>query len=152
MAYITYAALADALPDDGTAAGSWTMSISDGVADPVSASNGPFTLTVDATAVGLHAEGIIPDDYVLENNYPNPFNPATTLSYGLPEASQVVLSIYDLKGRLVSTLVNESRDAGYHTAIWNGTDQNGRPVGAGMYIYRIQAGSYGQARKMILLK
>ncbi|MBC8375937.1 MAG: T9SS type A sorting domain-containing protein [FCB group bacterium] len=151
-AYITYSALADALPDNGVVSGSWTLSISDNISDPVGASNGPLSLSIDATAVGLHASGMIPDEFVLEANYPNPFNPATTLSFGIPEASQVVLSIYDLKGRMVSTIVNDNKEAGYHTAIWNGTNQNGQPVGAGMYIYRIQAGSFGQARKMILLK
>ena len=150
-AYITYSALLAVLPDDGTASGSWNMSISDAEYD-VNASNGPFTLTIDATAVGIHPEGLIPDVFILDANYPNPFNPVTTLVYGLPEASQVMLTIYDLKGRLVSTLVNSSMEAGYHTAIWNGTNQQGQPVGAGVYIYRIQTREFGQARKMILLK
>ena len=94
----------------------------------------------------------IPTVFSLEQNYPNPFNPSTQVRYALPEASKVSISIYDMMGREVRSLVNGSMDAGYHTALWNATNDNGNPVSAGMYIYTIQAGDFRQVKKMILLK
>ena len=94
----------------------------------------------------------IPDEFVLYPNYPNPFNPSTKIDYGLPEASNVKLMIYDILGRQVKTLVNELQDPGYKSVTWHGKDQMGRKVGAGMYFYLINAGKNKQIKKMMLLK
>ena len=84
--------------------------------------------------------------------YPNPFNPTTTISYDLPEQAQVTLGIYDLLGKKIKTLVNQSQDAGNKIAMWDGTDDLGRQVSAGVYLYQIQAGEFTQTRKMLFLK
>ena len=80
-------------------------------------------------------------------NYPNPFNPTTTIKYDLPEAQNVQVMIYDIMGRKVRTLVNGFQDIGYRTIQWNAADDYGRPVSAGMYIYMIQAGDFEQSEK-----
>ena len=94
----------------------------------------------------------IPITYVLHQNYPNPFNPITTLSYDLPEEAMVNITIYDMMGRQVKTLVNGSQTAGYRTVQWNATNNAGKPASAGLYLYTIQAGDYTQTKKMVLLK
>ena len=119
--------------------------------DTVLSDNGPRFVLVDGTSLSVDEE-FIPTEFALHQNYPNPFNPVTTLNYGLPEQSMVVMTVYDLMGREVTTLVNQVQKAGYHTIRWNGTDQSGQVVSAGLYIYRITAGDYSVARKMILLK
>ena len=119
--------------------------------DTVLSDNGPRFVLVDGTSLSVDEE-FISTEFALHQNYPNPFNPVTTLNYGLPEQSMVVMTVYDLMGREVTTLVNQVQKAGYHTIRWNGTDQSGQVVSAGLYIYRITAGDYSVARKMILLK
>jgi flagellar hook assembly protein FlgD len=94
----------------------------------------------------------MPHEFFLHQNYPNPFNPTTTINYDLPEQAQVTLSIYNLLGKQIKTLVNQSQDAGNKIAMWDGTDDLGRQVSAGVYLYQIQAGEFSQTRKMLLLK
>ena len=88
----------------------------------------------------------------LNGNYPNPFNPETTISFSLKEPAKVAINIYNIQGKLVKTLVNEERTAGHYTVIWNGKDSNGRNVASGVYYYRMTAGKYSNTRKMIMLK
>jgi hypothetical protein len=88
----------------------------------------------------------------LEGNYPNPFNPSTTVRYALKDAGKVSISIYNLKGQLVKTLVNENKKAGNHNVVWNGNDDSGKPVSSGVYMYRMQATGVNQTRKMMLMK
>ena len=88
----------------------------------------------------------------LLQNSPNPFNPTTTIKYYIPEARQVTLTIYDMLGREVTTLVNQQADAGYHIVYWNGKDRYGESVASGIYLYRLQAGNFVQTKKMIMLK
>ena len=95
---------------------------------------------------------LMPQFFILNANYPNPFNPSTTISYDLPEQAQVTLNIYNLLGKQIKTLVNHSQDAGNKIAMWDGTDNLGRQVSAGIYLYQIQAGEFNQTRKMLLLK
>jgi len=76
----------------------------------------------------------------LHNDYPNPFNPITTLRYDLPENSLVTITIYDMLGRQVKTLINQTQDAGYRSIIWDATNNQGQPVSAGLYLYTIEAG------------
>ncbi|MEL0338399.1 MAG: carboxypeptidase regulatory-like domain-containing protein, partial [bacterium] len=94
----------------------------------------------------------MPTEFALKQNYPNPFNPSTQIQYSLPSESRVVISIYDLTGRKIRTLVNEVQSAGHRSVMWNATNEIGRPVSAGMYIYTIQAGDFIQNRKMVLMK
>jgi hypothetical protein len=94
----------------------------------------------------------LPITYNLYNAYPNPFNPVTMLQYDLPEDGFVNITIYDLMGRKVKTLVNSSQIAGYKSIQWNATNITGQPVTAGLYLYTIQAGDYTQTKKMVLLK
>ena len=94
----------------------------------------------------------VPQNYYLHSNYPNPFNPITTLRYELPGQAQVTLTVYDLMGREVTQLVNTTQEAGYRSVQWNATDMHGKPVSAGVYLYQIRAGEFIQTRKMVLLK
>ena len=107
-------------------------------------------LTVDG-ALGTDTD-VIPDEFVLHQNYPNPFNPSTDIKFSLPSTEKVHLVVYDLLGNVVREMVNEDLNAGMYTYKWLGENQNGSKVSAGMYFYQIQAGSFIQTRKMILLK
>ena len=130
----------------------WTVYVTDGQ-DTVEADNAPYTMGIDgANALSAYLEGLLPDEFALHQNYPNPFNPVTTLRYDLPENSFVNVTIYDMLGRQVKTLVNQSQVAGYKSVIWNATNNYGKPVSAGIYLYQIQAGEYISTKKMILLK
>jgi hypothetical protein len=130
----------------------WTVHVTDGI-DTVEADNAPFTLQVDGSnALSAYLEGLLPDEFALQQNYPNPFNPVTTLRYDLPENGLVTIIIYDMLGREVKTLINQSQNAGYRTVIWNATNDYGKPVSAGTYLYQIQAGEYISTKKMVLLK
>jgi len=88
----------------------------------------------------------------LNQNYPNPFNPVTSLGYDLPQDGIVNITIYDMMGRIVKTLVNGSQTAGYKSVQWNATNDRNEPVSAGIYLYTIQAGEFRQTKKMVLLK
>lgn len=89
----------------------------------------------------------VPAVFTLKQNYPNPFNPSTTIRYGLPESADVTLEVYNLLGQRVAVLVNESRTAGYHDITFDASS-----LSSGMYIYRIQAGSFVETRKLMLVK
>jgi len=88
----------------------------------------------------------------LSANYPNPFNPETTISFNLKTSEYATLSIYNQRGQLVGTLVNETLTPGEHSIIWKGKDLNGKSVASGVYFYKLKAGSYTKTRKMILMK
>jgi flagellar hook assembly protein FlgD len=90
--------------------------------------------------------------FCLHQNFPNPFNPITTLRYDLTEVNLVTLTVYDMLGRMVVQLVNTAQEAGFKSVQWNTTDSMGRPVSAGVYLYKIQAGEFVETKKMILLK
>jgi len=117
-----------------------------------SAGNESESSDIVSVLLANEEEVAIPTVYALEQNYPNPFNPSTQIRYALPEETMVTISIYDMMGRKVRTLVSQSQSPGYHTTLWNATNDNGRSVSAGMYIYTIQAGTYQQMKKMVLLK
>ena len=95
---------------------------------------------------------IFPERLRIYNAYPNPFNPITSLSYDLPEEGLVNITIYDMMGRIVKTLVNGSQTAGFNSVQWNATNDRNEPVSAGLYLYTIQAGEFRQTKKMVLLK
>jgi flagellar hook assembly protein FlgD len=90
--------------------------------------------------------------FVLGQNHPNPFNPSTSISFQLPSPSHAVISIFDVRGSLVRTLVDETMSAGPHQVEWNGRDDGGNIVGSGVYFYRLAAGGHSQAKKMVILK
>ena len=94
----------------------------------------------------------LPQGFALEQNFPNPFNPFTTLRYDLPEDALVNITIYDMMGRVVSNLVSSQQNAGYKSIQWNATNNAGQPVSAGLYLYSIEAGQFRQTKKMVLLK
>jgi len=94
----------------------------------------------------------VPISTGLNGNFPNPFNPETTISFSLATAGKVEVDIYNIKGSKVKTLVNEHRGVGIHQVVWDGADDMGRNVGSGVYFYRFRAGSYISTRKMLLLK
>ena len=94
----------------------------------------------------------LPDAYGLDRNAPNPFNPSTLIGYQLPNAGRVQLVVYNLLGQQVRVLVNEKMEAGYFTTTWDGTDELGRRVASGVYLYRIQAGAFSAVQRMLLLK
>ena len=89
----------------------------------------------------------IPDEFLLEQNHPNPFNPMTLITYALPRSSKVSLVIYDLRGNAVAHLIDDEQRSGYHTIRWNASG-----IASGIYFYRLQAGEFVQSRKMLLLK
>jgi len=88
----------------------------------------------------------------LNNNYPNPFNPSTNISFTLSKPGRTTLNIYNMKGQLVNHLVNEDMNPGIHNVVWNGKDENGRNVSSGVYLYRLESGTYQATRKMLLMK
>jgi hypothetical protein len=94
-----------------------------------------------------------PENFALGNNYPNPFNPETTLKYQLPEAADVKLEIYNVVGQVVRTLVADHQNAGRYVVQWDASNENGQPLSSGIYFYRLQAGGeFQQVKKMLLLK
>ncbi|MDZ7260607.1 MAG: T9SS type A sorting domain-containing protein [candidate division KSB1 bacterium] len=109
-------------------------------------------MSVEISAESIIVDQAIPKTYELGQNYPNPFNPETTIKYGLPERTQVVLKVFNLLGQEVRTLVDEVKDGGYHEVHWDGRDNFGWSLPAGIYVYRIEAGRFKQARKMALVK
>jgi len=122
-------------------------------------SNDAFVFYVDNFSV--HSDGGFVDNEdeiapafttALQANYPNPFNPTTTIRYSVKDDAPVAIEIYNLKGQKVKTLVSESKTAGEHTAVWNGTDDSGRQVSTGVYFYKMNAGKYSATRKMIMMK
>jgi hypothetical protein len=94
----------------------------------------------------------VPDEFALQNNYPNPFNPATTIQYDMPIGAEVLLVVYDILGRHVKTLINTTQTAGYKSIKWNGTNDQGQMISAGVYFYHLQTSGYSKVRKMLLLK
>ena len=95
---------------------------------------------------------LIPSDFSLQQNFPNPFNPSTEIRFDLPEEGQVELSVFNMQGQKVRTLESGKMTPGYHAIIWNGTNDNGSRVSTGMYFYSIQTNKFQAVRKMLFLK
>ncbi len=94
----------------------------------------------------------VPQNFVLHSAVPNPFNPTTSLTFEVPELSRVSLTIYDVSGKLVKSLVDDQFDIGRYTFQWNGTDDNNQIVESGVYLYRLEAGSFSETKQMTMLK
>ncbi|HSG28149.1 MAG TPA: FlgD immunoglobulin-like domain containing protein, partial [Candidatus Krumholzibacterium sp.] len=93
-----------------------------------------------------------PSTYLLFQNRPNPFNPSTEIAYSLPETAHVSIEIFDVSGRRITLLLDDIEPAGRHKVVWDGLDQAGNAVSSGIYFYRITAGKWSQARKMVLMR
>lgn len=104
------------------------------------------------TDVEDEPEDALPKDFVLFQNYPNPFNPSTTIPFSLPLRSHVVITIYNVVGQRVTTLIDGVKPAGSYRVNWDGRDQHGQTVASGVYLYELQAGEDVDTRKMLLLK
>jgi hypothetical protein len=113
--------------------------------DPTDKSDFPLTNSVQDKKV-------IPIKFELMQNYPNPFNPVTYIIYKIPTDSKVRLIIYDVLGRQVNILENINKTVGSYIAKWDGCDDMGQPVSAGIYIYRLQANNFISSKKMILIR
>ncbi len=100
----------------------------------------------------LRNPGRAPDRFVLANNYPNPFNPGTTIDFQVPTAARTTVRILDALGRGVATLMDENRQAGQCTVQWDGSDAGGNPAASGVYFYRIQSGPHSAWGRMLLLR
>lgn len=105
------------------------------------------TITVNSANDVKTIRGTIPDNFILMQNYPNPFNPTTTISFDIPLRSFVSLKVFDMLGREVSTIISGELGAGTYTWQWDAAN-----MPSGIYFYRLQAGTYGQTKKFILLK
>jgi hypothetical protein len=122
----------------GSAISAWVTLFSD-ISETGSFALGTASVTVRIDDTPLR--------FNLEQNYPNPFNPSTTIKYALPRASQVNLSVYDILGREVSVLVNDRRDAGVYEVKFDGSN-----LASGVYFYRLQAGTYVETKKLLLVR
>ena len=98
------------------------------------------------------SEAPLPQNFRLHQNFPNPFNPETTIRYDLAGPAEVRLTVYDVLGRRVRTLVAKKQAAGEHSAVWDGRDDRGRQLASGVYVYRLEAGDFTKSAKMLLLK
>lgn len=146
--YITFAPIAN-----GTQTGKIAFTHNALTHDTITVTGNGLLVSVNNTA------SIIPEVYQLHDNYPNPFNPSTTIQYDLPKQSIVTLKVYSLLGQEIATLVNDNLSAGYHQVVWAGQNKNGKQVSSGFYIVRMFAKestnsgeTYTQVKKMLLLK
>jgi hypothetical protein len=103
-------------------------------------------VAVDRDVTGL------PNTFTLSQNYPNPFNPTTVIEFSLPQEARVMLTVYDLLGKKVRTLVDDSRAAGTYSVIWDGNDDNGNPQSSGTYFYRLNSPENTINRRMTLIR
>jgi len=135
-------------------------SLSDGFNDQLKERKGPFSISaapVSLPKLALPTDAVsvqetIPEGYALEQNYPNPFNPSTTITFAVPEASEVTLAIYNLRGQLIQTLHSGPIAAGQHSVVWNGNDSRGVKVASGVYVYRLEAKGFVVSKKLVLTK
>jgi hypothetical protein len=97
-------------------------------------------------------QDLLPTEFALEQNFPNPFNPVTSIRFALPEAAHVRLTVFNILGQRVKAIVDEDLEPGHFVKTWDSCDDNGRPVASGIYFYRLDAGKFIQCRKMVLLK
>ena len=121
------------------------QNISTGIPDDLNA-------LIISLALGDDNHLLYPEEISLHQNYPNPFNPVTTIHYDLFYSALVIIDIYDMNGDLVAELFKDYQNAGHHSINWNGTNDNGQLVSAGIYFYSINAAGLFQTRKMTLLK
>ena len=100
----------------------------------------------------LKKESSLPTEYALSQNFPNPFNPTTTISYSIPEKSEVKLTIYNLTGKRITDLVQGQVNTGIYSLNWDGTNDTGHPVSSGLYLYTLETANFRAMKKMIFMK
>ena len=110
------------------------------------------TVSLTLESLDIKNSSNLPESFIVHQNFPNPFNPVTTLSYQLPNEGNVQVVIYDMAGRVVKNLILEHQSAGHKTIKWNATNNSGHPVSAGLYIYTVSTRDLKQSRKMLFLK
>jgi hypothetical protein len=108
--------------------------------------------TIAEKVLGVKEQEEYPKVLNLVSNFPNPFNPSTTIKYEISQISQVKVVIYDMLGREIRVLDSGIKAQGIHSIIWNGVNESNVPIGAGVYFYQIQAGDIVETKKMVLLK
>jgi hypothetical protein len=115
---------------------------------------GTYALFTAKSSVGVEdePEDNLPSRFELSQNYPNPFNPVTTIEYRIMSRRHVTIEIFNVLGQKVRTLVDETTSAGSYRIEWNGSDDAGRQVSTGVYLYRFRAGDVVQTKKMLLLR
>ena len=128
------------------------VSALDFVAEPnESASSNTVSVRMSGLAVDEGSD-IVPTKFALRQNYPNPFNPYTAIEYDLPRTVDVRITIYNILGQEVMTLVNARQDPVHYAVTWDGRNKNGNQVATGIYVYEINAGTFRKVRKMLLLR
>jgi hypothetical protein len=106
-----------------------------------------------STFAPLDLKIVTPDQYVLEQNYPNPFNPSTMIRFSLPVQNTISLTVYDMLGREVKTLIaNEQAARGVYEMEWDGTNDAGASVASGSYVYTLKFGNFSTSQKMMLVR
>ena len=114
--------------------------------------NNPMVVSTQAL-VSVDGQQSVPDAFALNQNYPNPFNPSTQISFDIPEASELVsLSVYNILGQNINTLVSGSMNAGRYTQEWDATDELGSPVASGIYFYELRSNDFVSRKKMLLIR
>ena len=153
--FVTYGDIAMAAMEDSVNMMSieWDVWSFDGF-EGTPSSGGPrmMHLNISEELVGVDGGIALPKEFALHNNYPNPFNPVTNITYDIAQNSEVVLEIYNVMGQRVRTLAQGSHEPGRYRVLWNATNDYGQALSSGMYIYRIQAGDFVSVKKLILMK
>ena len=116
----------------------------------VTDSSGYYSALLPTVITGVE-ELSVPQAFTLHQNYPNPFNPSTTIEYELKEPAQIKLTVYNISGQLIRTLQDGYESIGLHRTVWNGCDEQGNTVAAGVYLYRLEAGNFTDSKKMVLM-
>ncbi|MDZ7374373.1 MAG: T9SS type A sorting domain-containing protein, partial [candidate division KSB1 bacterium] len=108
----------------------------------------------EQTSVGVASRDVasLPKRFELAQNFPNPFNPSTTIAYELPKTTRVKVEVFDVLGRRVATLFDGVQEAGSHQVTWDGRTEAGEPAPSGVYLYKLSTPDYSQIRKMLLVK
>ena len=114
---------------------------------------GPYEFEVEpSTGLGFAGDGALPTVFSLRQNYPNPFNPTTEVHFDVPTRSNVKIDIYNVLGHKVKTLVNEEMAAGSYIRTWDGNSSSGNAISSGVYLYKMEAGTFVDTKKMMMLK
>ena len=151
--FVSYSNLVDGAAEEGVSniVYYWNVGAHDG-SDTTMSNDGPRLLTLDVSGLLSVEESNTPNVFALHNNYPNPFNPVTNITYDIPEVTDVVLEIFNMSGQKVRTLINSQQEPGRYKIVWNATNDLGAQLASGMYIYRIKAGDFVSIKKLILMK
>ena len=111
-----------------------------------------ISYTSDATLAVNDKSDILPKEFALHDNFPNPFNPSTTIRFDLPKATDVSILVFNVLGQKIKTIEKSQMNPGYHSIVWNATNDHGVQVSAGMYFYQLRTNEFVKTKKMILLK